>query len=205
MKIAIRFLSGTVLVLVVMVTLALLLGGPSAPPPMKSIVEPFQTVSLAKLPALKQYTARDGTRLAYRYYPADSGVAKGSVVLLHGSGASSRSMHVIAREFAEAGFAAYALDVRGHGASGKNGDIAYVGQLEDDLADFVEAVEPAGPATLVGFSSGGGFALRFAGSQRQEMFAGYCCCRRSSVKTRRISARIAPVGFVSGCRATSQS
>lgn len=94
-------------------------------------------------------------------------------MLLHGSSANSRSMHSMARAFAAAGWAAYALDVRGHGDSGTRGDIDHVGQLEDDLEDFVGAARPPAPATLVGFSSGGGFALRFAGSARQRLFAGY--------------------------------
>src|SRR6185295_17282403 len=47
-------------------------------------------------------------------------------------------------------------------------------QLEDDLADFVTVVRktaPDAPLTLVGHSSGGGFALRVAGSPVQNLFA----------------------------------
>lgn len=65
------------------------------------------------------------------------------------------------------------MDIRGHGASGVKGSIGYIGQLEDDLASFMKTVALAKPATLVGFSSGGGFALRFAGSQRQDIFQSY--------------------------------
>lgn len=95
------------------------------------------------------------------------------MVLIHGSSGSSNSMHPMAGAFAAAGYHAYALDIRGHGASGTKGRIDHVGQLEDDLAAFMLAVKPAGPVTLVGFSSGGGFALRFAGSARQKLFANY--------------------------------
>ena len=66
------------------------------------------------------------------------------------------------------------MDIRGHGASGTRGDIAYVGQLEDDLADFVaeiRKINPAAPLTLIGHSAGGGFALRVAGSPIQNLFA----------------------------------
>jgi alpha-beta hydrolase superfamily lysophospholipase len=65
------------------------------------------------------------------------------------------------------------VDIRGHGTSGTRGDIGYVGQLEDDLADFVAVVRksaPNAPLTLVGHSSGGGFALRVAGSPIQQLF-----------------------------------
>ena len=98
---------------------------------------------------------------------------RGSVVLVHGSSASSRSLHVLARAVAESGLSAYALDMRGHGDSGSKGQIAYVGQLDDDLEDFMRSVQPARPATLAGFSAGGGFALRVAAGERQTLFDQY--------------------------------
>jgi alpha-beta hydrolase superfamily lysophospholipase len=79
----------------------------------------------------------------------------------------------MAKAFAAAGFAPYALDIRGHGQSGAKGHIAYIGQLEDDMEDFVHAIKLAQPSTLLGFSSGGGFVLRFAGSGRQKLFSNY--------------------------------
>ena len=57
--------------------------------------------------------------------------------------------------------------------SGTRGDIGYVGQLEDDLADFVAVVRktnPSVPLTLIGHSAGGGFALRVAASPIQNLF-----------------------------------
>lgn len=45
--------------------------------------------------------------------------------------------------------------------------------LESDLAAFVQAAQPPQPSTLVGFSAGGGFALRVAGSQQQKLFHSY--------------------------------
>jgi alpha-beta hydrolase superfamily lysophospholipase len=67
----------------------------------------------------------------------------------------------------------FAIDIRGHGTSGTRGDIGYLGQLEDDLADFVAVVRkksPTAPLTLIGHSSGGGFALRVAASPIQGLF-----------------------------------
>ena len=90
---------------------------------------------------------------------------QGSVVLIHGSSATSSSMHPMAKALSAVGFATYALDIRGHGGSGRKGQIAYIGQLEDDLTDFMHAVSPPEPVTLAGFSSGGGFAVRFGGQQ----------------------------------------
>lgn len=172
MKYIIGFILITAVGLAVALALLLVLGGPGTPSPLKSINAPFKQVDYANLPPLTRYTARDGTALGFRFYPPD-GAPTGSVVLLHGSSADSRSMHPLAEAFAAAGYAAYALDVRGHGQSGPKGDIDYIGQLEDDLEDFMDDVEPAEPATLVGFSSGGGFALRVAGSQRQRLFSRY--------------------------------
>ena len=171
------FLSlGVLLVLLVaVIALAIVFGGPGTPPPMHSISDPFRAVDFSDLPPLSRFTARDGTPLAYRVYVpgATTTPGRGSVVLIHGSSATSASLHLLAKAFAGAGFYAYALDVRGHGASGTKGQIGYIGQLEDDLADFMHAVSPAPPSTLVGFSSGGGFALRFAGSDGQRLFQSY--------------------------------
>jgi alpha-beta hydrolase superfamily lysophospholipase len=79
----------------------------------------------------------------------------------------------LAQGLEAAGFIVYALDMRGHGESGRKGQIAQIGQLEDDLEDFIHAVRPAGPRLLVGFSAGGGFALRFAADARRRMFDAY--------------------------------
>lgn len=152
---------------------AILWGGPKTPPALPGINNPFKELDYTTLPRTSHFTARDGNALAYRFYAPVSQPAKGSVVLLHGSSASSSSMHVLARTFAAGGYGAYALDVRGHGESGDKGHIGYVGQLEHDLEDFMAAVRPPAPATLVGFSSGGGFALRFAGSAQRDLFASY--------------------------------
>jgi len=124
------------------------------------------------MPNLDWYRARDGVQLAYRKYSATT-TRKGSVILIHRSSASSNSMHPMASAFAHAGYDAYALDIRGHGSSGVKGVISYVGQLEDDLEDFTNAVTLSTPRTLVGFSSGGGFLLRVAGSARQSLFDSY--------------------------------
>src|SRR4051794_34123393 len=172
-----RFLITILIVAAVFVAalgLAIAIGGPGkALAPMSSISDPFKNVDFSDLPELSYFTARDGTKLAFRAYPAAGDAVKGSVVLVHGSSASSSSMHPMAKGFAAAGYAAYALDVRGHGKSGTKGHIAYIGQLEDDMEDFVHSTKLPQPSTLAGFSSGGGFVLRFAGSPRQQLFSNY--------------------------------
>src|SRR6266480_1835131 len=135
-----------VAVLVAALGLAIALGGPGkAPPPMSSINDPFKNVDFSDLPEATYVTARDGTKLAFRAYLAAGDAVKGSVVFVHGSSASSSSMHLMAKGFAAAGYAAYTLDIRGHGKSGTKGHIAYIGQLEDDLEDFVHSTKLAQP------------------------------------------------------------
>jgi pimeloyl-ACP methyl ester carboxylesterase len=85
-------------------------------------------------------------------------------------------MHALAQSLRAAGVTAYALDIRGHGGSGRRGDIDYIGQIDDDLADFVAKLGPAKSGetrTLVGFSGGAGLAIRFAGGPYGLLFDRY--------------------------------
>ncbi|MCP3892692.1 MAG: alpha/beta fold hydrolase [Desulfobulbaceae bacterium] len=161
------------LILIGVFFLAITFGGPKQPPTMNSINEPFNSIDFSDMPEPVIHTARDGTTLAYRAYLAPDRTHQGSVILVHGSSASGASMHILAKEFAKSSFCAYALDIRGHGESSIKGKIDYIGQLEDDLEDFLRSIKPLQPTTLIGFSSGGGFALRFAASSRQRMFSNY--------------------------------
>jgi hypothetical protein len=110
-------------------------GGPSTPVTKDSISQVFSNAEYSTVPSPRRFVARDGTSLAYRTYAGSP--ERGSVVLVHGSSATSQSMHPLAVGLAAAGYTVYALDIRGHGDSGRKGHIAYVGQLEDDLADFL--------------------------------------------------------------------
>ncbi len=135
------------------------------PPPLASIHAGAMAIGEEGKPELSRFQARDGTWLAYRLYPAGHGETDRLAFLAHGSSASSDETHAIAQELAASGVAAVAIDARGHGASGTRGDIAYAGQLDDDLADLVAHLRvtyPKARLTLIGHSSGGGFALRIA-------------------------------------------
>lgn len=163
------------LLLLLLITLAIIFGGPRKPVPMASIYAPFKDVDYSLLPILQRCHMRDRIALAYRCYPAQHPHPLGerSILFVHGSSASSNSMHPLALAFANAGYTAYTLDMRGHGATGEKGQIQYIGQLEDDLADFMQTLAIQGKVSLAGFSSGGGFVLRFAGSRRQHLFNNY--------------------------------
>lgn len=152
-----------------------LLATPLQPvPELQAISRARAGVDLSSLPAVERFQARDGTWLGYRHYGA-AGVPTGRVaVVIHGSsGSSGGTIHALSQALAAHGVEAFAVDMRGHGTSGTRGDIGYVGQLEDDLADFVAMMRntvPSAPLTLIGHSSGGGFTLRVAGSPIQNLF-----------------------------------
>src|SRR5271154_223146 len=156
------------------ITLATMLASPvRPPPPLASIHAGATQINEAGAPDLSPFPARDGTWLAYRLYPAANGARDRVAILAHGSSASSIEMHVLAAALAQAGVTTIALDIRGHGASGTRGDIAYRGELDDDLADLVAQLRhgyPAARFSLIGHSAGGGFALRIAGSPLGEAF-----------------------------------
>ena len=144
------------------------------PPELASISKTAGAVDRSDMPGIERFYGRDGTQLGYRHYAA-RGPASGQIaVVVHGSSGSSVAVHALAKGLAARGVETEAPDMRGHGASGTRGDIAYLGQLEDDLADFVGVIRtanPAAPLTLMGHSSGGGFALRVAASPIQNLFA----------------------------------
>ena len=155
--------------------LTALIARPLAPlPELKSISAARGTVDLSALPAIERFQARDGTWLGFRHYPVSGPATGRAAIVVHGSsGSSGGTIHAMSQALAARGVETFAVDMRGHGASGTRGDIGYVGQLEDDLADFVGVLRktvPSAPLTLIGHSAGGGFALRVAGSPIQNLF-----------------------------------
>lgn len=136
------------------------------PAELRSVSDSVKDIDFSRQVALEQFQARDGTWLGYRHY-APKGPATGrGAIFIHGSSGSSGTINfVLTAELAAHGVETWALDMRGHGASGTRGDIGYVGQLEDDLVDFVAHVRksaPDLPLTLIGHSAGAGFSLRVA-------------------------------------------
>jgi len=143
-------------------------------PELKAISAARGTVDFSALPAIERFQARDGTWLGFRHYPAGGPATGRTAIVVHGSsGSSGGTIHALSQALAARGVETFAVDMRGHGSSGTRGDIGYVGQLEDDLADFVAVLRknvPSAPLTLIGHSAGGGFALRVAGSPIQNLF-----------------------------------
>jgi len=124
-------------------------------------------IDYTEIPLIDSYLCRDRSTLNYRYYPSQKNKV---LVLLHGSGWHSKYFLPLAKYISSENLAhVYTPDLRGHGINPiKRGDINYINQLEDDLAGFLEIVRKKHPnSTLIiaGHSSGGGLAIRFAGSK----------------------------------------
>lgn len=123
------------------------------------------------------YSTRAGDRLPLRRYPS-AAPTDTVLILLHGSGWHSLALAPLARTLSARG-AAHVLtpDLRGHGfAPTRRGDVDYLGQLEDDVADLVGLVErerPGARIVLGGHSSGGGLVVRFAGGRHRGRVDGY--------------------------------
>lgn len=141
----------------------------------KSIDFSQMMIDYSDMPSLQSYRARDGASLDYRYYPSDSNKL---LILLHGSGWHSQQFYPLAKYISEQGLAQVVTpDLRGHGLHPqRRGDIDYIGQFEDDLADLIDEIRPkprSGPIIMGGHSSGGGLAIRFAGGQYGQLVDAY--------------------------------
>jgi len=154
----------------------IIIGKPGKPAQVRSnLVLKELFLDYSDLPELKDFQARDGATLAYRYYPAESDKV---IILLHGSGWHSRYHLPLARFISSSNLAqVYTPDLRGHGpAPERRGDLDYLGQLEDDLADLATLIREKNPRArliLAGHSSGGGLAVRFAGGQYGKLAQAY--------------------------------
>lgn len=167
-----------VLVLVVVATFAAVIAfnAPTAPPVLAAgnTIPGIAQWNFREMPEPQSLKARDGAPLNYRLY---SGRPDRVVVLVHGSSGTDVSMLKVAQALQSAGATVYAVSLRGHGGSGTvNGDVSYIGQLDDDLVDLVKnlGIDKSGVhRTLIGFSAGGGFVLRFTGSSEAGLFNDY--------------------------------
>ena len=107
------------------------------------------------------YTARDGTKLPLRHFPCKNAPL---LILVHASGWHGAQFAALGAKLANAGLAEVLVpDLRGHGeAPERRGDIDYIDQLEDDLADLAKTYASGRSVILLGHSSGGGLVVRAA-------------------------------------------
>jgi non-heme chloroperoxidase len=114
-----------------------------------------------QIPEPQPVLMRDGYELQVRDYSNGPGPL---TILVHGSGWNGLQFSDLAPNLPGR---VLVPDLRGHGAlPGTRGDVAYIGQFEDDLADLIAArLNPGQKVMLIGHSSGGGLVVRFAGGR----------------------------------------
>ncbi len=123
------------------------------------------------------FESTDGLRIFYRtWQPASE--PRAIMVLNHGVNSHSGQQVWAAEQFANAGFAVYAIDMRGRGKSeGKRFSIDDVSQYTGDLHQLIKIAKQAHPGLklfLLGHSAGGVVACTYT-LDHQEELAGLIC------------------------------
>lgn len=123
----------------------------------------------------RYFTARDNKRIFAYQFPNRS---ENTIVLIHGVASSAYLYNKTAGLLQEATQAEiYTIDLRGHGQSeGNSGDVDYINQYVDDLADIIKEIrkeKPNGKIIIAGHSMGGGIALRHAMEKQYEQPDGF--------------------------------
>ncbi len=118
-----------------------------------------------------------GLKIATRSW-SPAGDPRAVVVLVHGFNAHSGYMAWRAEQLVDAGYAAYALDLRGRGKS--EGERFYVEEFSDYLGDVDKLVNiarsenPGLPVFVLGHSAGGVIATSYV-YEHQDEIAGLVC------------------------------
>ena len=145
--------------------------------------------------------SKDGTKLHVRTW-TPAGTPRAVVVLVHGLKAHSGLYAWTASEMANAGFAVFALDLRGHGKSG--GERLYAASMSDYIDDVRAVVkrvkmEYRQPLFMLGHSAGGVIACAYAVEDQRDLAGLICESFALEVPASRVSlsllkgvARIAP-------------
>jgi len=121
---------------------------------------------------LQTFQARDGETLSYRIY---GNSPHHLMILIHGSSSHGGTIEPLAQELSSSATICVPT-LRGHYESGSyTGDCSYVGQLEDDIYDLMKHLNYAvfQSVSMIGISSGGGFAIRFASSAYGSLIHNY--------------------------------
>lgn len=113
---------------------------------------------------LKQFlVTNDGAKIFIRHWlPEIEG--RQAILCLHGMNSHSGYFAQLGLGLAKKGHAVFALDLRGNGLSGEQGDVE---NLERQIADikfvleYIHTLYPDKPVYLLGHSLGAGYALRF--------------------------------------------
>lgn len=118
---------------------------------------------IADMPEPTLVPTRSGWAMPVRDF-GGADASKPLLILIHGSGWNGLQFSHLANALKDASHV-LVPDLRGHGANPeRRGDVDYIGQMEDDLADLIAAKRLKGQKVVIaGHSSGGGLVVRFAG------------------------------------------
>lgn len=121
------------------------------------------------------FTMRDKRKIFAYQLPKKS---DNTIILIHGVGSTAYLYNKTAGLLQEATQAkVFAIDLRGHGKSeGKAGDVDYINQYADDLADIIKTIrkqKPNGKIIIAGHSMGGGVALNYSMQKNKTKIDGY--------------------------------
>ncbi|WP_423601890.1 lysophospholipase [Sphingomonas sp. MS122] len=120
----------------------------------------------------ERITHHDGTGINLHSWPAN-GMPRAVMVLQHGFNAHGAHLAWAAEQFAAAGFACYAVDLRGRGKS--DGERFFVDDFDKYLSDLqlafdrARADHPGLPVFLIGHSAGGVIATSYALRHQSEL------------------------------------
>ena len=127
---SILILVGGVIATIAAILAGMIVFGTASPPPkLSSMIEPFERVDISDLPPLETTSARRGSPISFRRW-LTAGTADLVVILIHGSAMSSTYLHPLGKALAAREIAVFAPDIRGHGQTGRKGDIDYARQLD---------------------------------------------------------------------------
>lgn len=130
-------------------------------------------------PPREQWLDGQGGKIFTRHWrPPDGAAPRGALVICHGVNSHGGQYLRAAQEFAAAGLAVTALDLRGRGRSeGERFHVEHIDQYVADLSQAIElaqAHDPFLPAFLLGHSAGGVTATSYA-LDYQDRIAGLIC------------------------------
>lgn len=115
-------------------------------------------------------TADGATVFWQQWFPDDEPI--GVVCLVHGLGEHSGRYTHVARRFTDAGFAMFAMDLRGHGSSGgTRGDLRVDDAMKDIAELLADAMDeyPGVPVFLYGHSLGGLLGMTYVVRHRPQI------------------------------------
>jgi pimeloyl-ACP methyl ester carboxylesterase len=126
---------------------------------------------------VRQVETPSGVTLVFDLTPAPADDRSGTgFLLVHGLASNARLWDGVARHLAESGFSSAAVDLRGHGRSGKPDDGYDYPTMCEDLTAVAEAFAATGPERIVavGQSYGGNLVLELA-ARTPPWLAGVAC------------------------------